>query len=68
MADVPADPGKLENSSTLVSTCTPVKVPAVNENLFRALTMRFFKCSGKRVVFDALQSNGAKLEAMHSRR
>ena len=68
VADVPTDPKKLKNPSTLVFTYTPVEDPAVYEKVFDPFTKHLAQCSGKRVVFFQVQSNAAEIEAMRSGR
>jgi phosphonate transport system substrate-binding protein len=38
VADVPTDPKKWRNPSTIVFTYTPVEDPAVYENIFKPFT------------------------------
>jgi phosphonate transport system substrate-binding protein len=68
VADVPKDPKKLKNPSTIVFTYTPVEDPAVYENVFKPFTDHLSKCLDKRVVFYQVQSNAAEIEAMRSGR
>ena len=68
VADVPKDPSKLRDPSTLVFAYTPVEDPAVYENVFKPFTDHLGKCTGKRVVYFPVQSNSAEIEAMRSGR
>ena len=68
VADVPADPKKLKNPSTIVFTYTPVEDPAVYENIFKPFTTHLAACLNKKVVFYQVQSNAAEIEAMRSGR
>jgi phosphonate transport system substrate-binding protein len=68
VADVPADPKRWKNPSTLVFTYTPVEDPAVYENIFKPFTTHLAKCTDKKVVFYQVQSNAAEIEAMRSGR
>jgi phosphonate transport system substrate-binding protein len=68
VADVPADPKKLRDPSTLVFAYTPVEDPAVYQNVFKPLTDFLAQCTGKRVVYYPVQSNSAEIEAMRSGR
>ena len=68
VADVPLDPKKLKNPSTIVFTYTPVEDPAVYENIFKPFTTYLGKCLDKKVVFYQVQSNAAEIEAMRSGR
>lgn len=68
VADVPKDPAKQRDPSTLVFAYTPVEDPAVYENVFRPFTDYLGKCVSKRVVYFPVQSNSAEIEAMRSGR
>ena len=68
VADVPNDPKKLRDPSTLVFAYSPVEDPAVYENIFKPFTEYLAKCAGKRVVYYPVQSNSAEIEAMRSGR
>jgi phosphonate transport system substrate-binding protein len=68
VADVPADPKKWKNPSTIVFTYTPVEDPAVYENVFKPFTTHLAACLSKKVVFYQVQSNAAEIEAMRSGR
>lgn len=68
VADVPADPKRLKNPSTIVFTYTPVEDPAVYENIFKPFTTHLAACLNKKVVFYQVQSNAAEIEAMRSGR
>jgi phosphonate transport system substrate-binding protein len=68
VADVPKDPGRLRDPSTLVFAYTPVEDPAVYENIFRPFTEALGTCTGKKVVYFPVQSNSAEIEAMRSGR
>ena len=68
VADVPTDPKKWKNPSTIVFTYTPVEDPAVYENIFKPFTTYLSKCLDKKVVFYQVQSNAAEIEAMRSGR
>ncbi|HMN82257.1 MAG TPA: phosphate/phosphite/phosphonate ABC transporter substrate-binding protein [Burkholderiaceae bacterium] len=68
VADVPTDPKKLKNPSTIVFTYTPVEDPAVYEKIFSPFTEHLAKCTAKKVVFFQVQSNAAEIEAMRSGR
>ena len=67
-ADVPTDPKKIKNPSTIVFTYTPVEDPAVYENIFKPFTTHLAACLNKKVVFYQVQSNAAEIEAMRSGR
>ena len=68
VADLPKDPKKWKNPSTLVWAYTPVEDPAVYEKIFSPFTQHLAACTGKKVVFFQVQSNAAEIEAMRSGR
>jgi phosphonate transport system substrate-binding protein len=68
VADVPKDPAKLKDPSTLIFAYTPVEDPAVYQNIFKPFTDYLGQCTGKRVVYYPVQSNSAEIEAMRSGR
>jgi len=68
VADTPTDPKKLRDPSTIVFAYTPVEDPAVYQNAFKPFTEFLSQCTGKRVVYYAVQSNSAEIEAMRSGR
>ena len=68
VADAPKDQKKWKNPSTLVFTYTPVEDPAVYENAFKPFLDYLGKCTGKRVVYFAVQSNASEIEAMRAGR
>jgi phosphonate transport system substrate-binding protein len=68
VADVPNDPKKLKDPTTLVFAYTPVEDPAVYQNAFKPFTEFLAQCTGKRVVYYPVQSNSAEIEAMRSGR
>jgi phosphonate transport system substrate-binding protein len=68
VADVPTDPKKLRDPSTLIFAYTPVEDPAVYQNVFKPFTDFLAQCTGKRVVYYPVQSNAAEIEAMRSGR
>ena len=68
VADVPTDPKKWKNPSTIVFTYTPVEDPAVYENIFKPFTTHLTTCLDKKVVFYQVQNNAAEIEAMRSGR
>ena len=51
VADVPTDPKKLKNPSTIVFTYTPVEDPAVYEKIFDPFVKHLAQCTDKKVVF-----------------
>lgn len=68
VADVPSDPKRHRDPSTLIFAYTPVEDPAVYENIFKPFTEYLGKCTSKRVVYFPVQSNSAQIEAMRSGR
>ena len=68
VADAPKDPKRFKNPGTLVFTYTPVEDPAVYENAFKPFLDHLSKCTGKRVVYYAVNSNAAEIEAMRAGR
>ncbi len=68
VADVPRDPARLRNPSTLVFAYTPVEDPALYANQFRPLLEHLTQCTGKRTVYFQVTSNAVQVEAMRSGR
>jgi phosphonate transport system substrate-binding protein len=68
VADVPTDPAKLKDPSTLVWAYTPVEDPAIYANVFKPFTDHLTQCTGKKLVYYPVQSNAAEVEAMRSGR
>ncbi|KAA2244128.1 phosphate/phosphite/phosphonate ABC transporter substrate-binding protein [Salinarimonas soli] len=68
VADVPKDPKRWRDPSTLVWAYTPVEDPAVYANIFKPFTEHLQSCVGKRIVYYPVQSNSAEIEAMRSGR
>ena len=68
VADVPTDPARLRNPTTLVFAYTPVEDPALYASQFRPLLEYLTQCTGKRVVYFQVTSNAAQVEAMRSGR
>mgnify|MGYP000856151556 CR=1 FL=1 len=68
VADLPKDPAKLRDPSTLVWAYTPVEDPAIYANIFKPFTDYLGQCVGKRIVYYPVQSNSAEIEAMRSGR
>ena len=68
VADLPKDPKKWKDPSTLVWAYTPVEDPAVYEKIFAPFTAHLAACTGKKVVFFQVQNNAAEIEAMRSGR
>ena len=68
VADVPTDPAKQKDPSTLVFAYTPIEDPAVYQNLMKPFVEYLGTCTGKKVVYFPVQSNSAQIEAMRSGR
>lgn len=68
VADLPKDPAKLRNPSTIVFTFTPIEDPAVYQKMFDPFTRHLAECTGKKVVFFPVQSNAAQIEALRAGR
>lgn len=68
VADTPSDPSKLNNPDTLVFAYTPVEDPAIYEDIWQPFIDHLEKVTGKDVMFFAVQSNSAEVEAMRSGR
>jgi phosphonate transport system substrate-binding protein len=68
VADLPTDPKKVVNPSTLVFSYTPVEDPAVYQKVWDGFVKHLEKTTGKRVMFLPVQSNAAQYEAMRSGR
>jgi phosphonate transport system substrate-binding protein len=68
VADVPTDPAKWRDPSTLVWAYTPVEDPAVYAVVFKPFTDHLKTCTGKAIVYYPVQSNSAEIEAMRSGR
>jgi phosphonate transport system substrate-binding protein len=67
-ADLPTDPKKIVNPSTLIFSYTPVEDPAVYQKVWDGFIKHLEKTTGKKVVFFPVQSNAAQYEAMRSGR
>ena len=68
VADLPTDPKRLRDPSTLVWAYTPVEDPAIYANVFKPFTDHLAQCTGRRIVYYPVQSNAAEIEAMRSGR
>ena len=68
VADLPTDPGKWINPSTIIFSYTPVEDPAVYKKVWDGFTEHMAKITGKKVVFFPVQSYAAQYEAMRSGR
>jgi len=68
LADIPTDPSKLVDPSTLIFAYTPVEDPAVYAKVWEGFLKHMEKVTGKRVQFFPVQSNAAQIEAMRAGR
>jgi phosphonate transport system substrate-binding protein len=68
VADLPTDPTKLKDPSTLVFAYTPIEDPAIYANLLKPFITHLNTCIGRRVMYFSVQSNTAQIEAMRSGR
>lgn len=68
VADLPRDPARQRDPSTLVFAYTPVEDPAIYADLLKPFVEYLGSCTGKRVVYYSVQSNTAQIEAMRSGR
>jgi phosphonate transport system substrate-binding protein len=68
VADLPTDPKRIVNPSTLIFSYTPTEDPAVYQKAWDGFIKHLEKLTGKRVVFFPVQSNAAQYEAMRSGR
>jgi len=68
IADIPTDPAKLVEPSTLVFAYTPVEDPAVYAEVWGGFLDHMSEVTGKKVQFFPVQSNAAQIEAMRAGR
>jgi len=68
IADIPSDPSKQVDPSTLIFAYTPVEDPAVYAKVWDGFLKHMEKVTGKKVQFFPVQSNAAQLEAMRAGR
>jgi len=68
VADLPQDPAKWVNPSTIIFSYTPVEDPAVYQKVWDGFIKHMSKVTGKKVVFFPVQSYAAQYEAMRSGR
>ena len=67
-ADPPADPKGFVDPPTLIFAYTPVEDPEVYRKVWDGFLRHMEKLTGKKVVFFAVQSNAAQIEAMRAGR
>ena len=68
VADPPADSKRFVDPATLVFAYTPVEDPEVYRSVWDGFIQHMTKVTGKKVVFFAVQSNAAQIEAMRAGR
>ena len=68
IADIPADPAKQIDPSTLIFSYTPVEDPAVYVDVWKEFLDHLSDVTGKPVLFFPVQSNAAQIEAMRAGR
>lgn len=68
VADPPMDAKQLVDPSTLIFAYTPVEDPEVYRKVWDGFLQHMQKITGKKVVFFAVQSNAAQIEAMRAGR
>lgn len=68
VADTPTDPKQWTNPGTLSFSYTPVEDPEVYRKAWDPFLRHMEKLTGKKVVFFAVQSNAAQIEAMRAGR
>lgn len=68
VADVPTDPAKLKDPSTLIFAYSPVENPAVYQAVYQPFMDYLTTCTGKKVTYYPVQNNAAQIEAMRSGR
>ncbi len=68
VADVPTDPAKQKDPSTLIFAWSPTENPAVYKSIYEPIMAHMSTCTGKRIVFFNVQSNSAQIEAQRAGR
>lgn len=68
VADVPTDPAKQRDPSTLVFAWSPTENPAVYKSIYEPIMAHLQSCTGKRIAFFNVQSNSAQIEAQRAGR
>tara|TARA_Y100001970_G_scaffold293386_1_gene439856 strand:- start:2641 stop:3612 length:972 start_codon:yes stop_codon:yes gene_type:complete len=68
VADLPLDPSKWQNPSTIIFSYTPVEDPAVYAKAWDGFVKHLAKVTGRKAVFFPVQSYAAQYEAMRSGR
>ncbi len=68
IADVPTDPAKLSDPSTLVFSYAPTEDPAVYQDAFSEFLDYLAEMTGKKVTYFPVRSYAAQIEAMRAGR
>ena len=68
VADPPQDPKRYKNPSTLAFTYSPAEDSAIYESVLKPFTDYLGSCTGKRVVYQKVQSGAAEVDAMRNGR
>jgi phosphonate transport system substrate-binding protein len=68
VADAPTNPMRYNNPKMLVFTYAPVEGSIVYEKIFAPFTQYLAQCTGKKVVYYAVESHAAEMEAMRTGR
>jgi phosphonate transport system substrate-binding protein len=68
VADVPADPAKQKDPSTLIFAWSPTENPAVYKAIYEPIMTHMGTCTGKRIAFFNVHSNSAQIEAQRAGR
>lgn len=68
VADSPTDSKRFNNPKMLVFSYTPVEGAIVYEKVFAPFTQYLAQCTGKKVVYYAVESHAAEIEAMRTGR
>jgi phosphonate transport system substrate-binding protein len=68
VADVPTDPTKQKDPSTLIFAWSPTENPAVYKSIYEPIMTHMGLCTGKRIVFFNVHSNSAQIEAQRAGR
>ncbi len=68
VADVPTDPAKQRDPSTLVFAWSPTENPAVYKSIYEPIMASLQTCTGKKIAFFNVQSNSAQIEAQRAGR
>jgi len=68
VADLPRDPARQKDPSTLIFAYSPTENPAVYQHVYGPLMEHLGRCTGKRMAYFPVQSNTAQIEAFRAGR